>query len=534
MPDTYEPSTDAPLRLDRPEDVRAVREVFEQANFNERAIIEHVGKSSVSALSICEGPHLEWLTRHGQPLDTLIRLFVGNLAVPIPAARAAVKPTELSMWLELGLLKQVDGEMVRRGVQITPYDGFYVASDNSVAGNSDVNKDYVMGIATSTLMLGLFTVRNHSTHTLDLGCGGGYQAFRAARHSDQVIASDFVPRACNLARFNVQLNGIENVEVRQGDMFASVEGERFDLIVANPPFVISPSSKFSFRDNPRGGEGICREVAREAGRFLNEGGHCQFLASWIHPRGRDWKARLAEWFEDNGCDVWVLAEHNEPAAVHASNWLWPQFGRQPEIFAREYEQWIRFYEEQEIESISFGLITMRKRASTTGHMLRIDEAPKRKIGPCGSDFVRGFALFDYLNELSSERDLLSAKLRVSPHVRLIQECIAEDEGWQVVHAQLRKAKGMGYTAAIDMTTAAMLAHCNGTLTLGEVIEALGGMLGVASDELEPVILRSAAEMISRSFLWPAEMAEEEANTQAVGATVGDAAPSEAAGVGEEE
>lgn len=59
----------------------------------------------------------------------------------------------------------------------------------------------------------------------------------------RVVGIDINPRALQLARFNAGLNGIANVEWRQGHLFEPVEGERFDLIVSQPPFLPPPDEQ---------------------------------------------------------------------------------------------------------------------------------------------------------------------------------------------------------------------------------------------------------------------------------------------------
>jgi release factor glutamine methyltransferase len=72
---------------------------------------------------------------------------------------------------------------------------------------------------------------------LDLGTGSGVGAIFAARRGAQVKAVDINPEAVRCARINVLLNHLEKqVEVRQGDLFEPVAGERFDLVFFNPPF----------------------------------------------------------------------------------------------------------------------------------------------------------------------------------------------------------------------------------------------------------------------------------------------------------
>lgn len=72
----------------------------------------------------------------------------------------------------------------------------------------------------------------------DMGTGSGIGAVAAARWSHRVVGVDINPAAVRCARINVLLNQVEDrVEVRQGDLFAPVQGERFDLVLFNPPFL---------------------------------------------------------------------------------------------------------------------------------------------------------------------------------------------------------------------------------------------------------------------------------------------------------
>jgi len=90
---------------------------------------------------------------------------------------------------------------------------------------------------------------------LDLGTGTGVLAFLLARAGARVIATDLEPRAVACARENAATLGLsEAVEVRRADLFP---GERFDLLVSNPPWV--PAEAHSALD---------RAVYDPGGRFL--------------------------------------------------------------------------------------------------------------------------------------------------------------------------------------------------------------------------------------------------------------------------
>ncbi|TFE23865.1 class I SAM-dependent methyltransferase [Cohnella luojiensis] len=95
---------------------------------------------------------------------------------------------------------------------------------------------------------------------LDIGCGYGPIGLIAARLAPQghVKLIDVNERAVELAKHNAQLNGILNVSVAQSDLFVSVEGETFDVILSNPPI--------------RAGKTVVHRLFEESWRHLSPGG----------------------------------------------------------------------------------------------------------------------------------------------------------------------------------------------------------------------------------------------------------------------
>ncbi len=119
---------------------------------------------------------------------------------------------------------------------------------------------------------------------LDLGTGCGIQAMHASRFAERIVATDISERALRLARLNVELNGIEGVEFRLGSLYEPVAGERFDRIVSNPPFVITPRTpgvpEYEYRDGGMVGDAIVEAVMRGAAEHLEPGGVAQLLGNW--------------------------------------------------------------------------------------------------------------------------------------------------------------------------------------------------------------------------------------------------------------
>ena len=72
---------------------------------------------------------------------------------------------------------------------------------------------------------------------LDLGTGSGVAAVAAARLGARVVAVDINPHAVRCTRINALLNLVDGrVDVRLGNLFAPVAGQRFDLVLFNPPY----------------------------------------------------------------------------------------------------------------------------------------------------------------------------------------------------------------------------------------------------------------------------------------------------------
>lgn len=74
---------------------------------------------------------------------------------------------------------------------------------------------------------------------VDLGTGTGAIALALAseRPDCEVTAVDRMPDAVALATRNAQHLGIRNVRVLQSDWFSALQGQRFDMIVSNPPYI---------------------------------------------------------------------------------------------------------------------------------------------------------------------------------------------------------------------------------------------------------------------------------------------------------
>lgn len=178
-----------------------------------------------------------------------------------------------------------------------------------------------MGPSDSASLLAGLVIRRGFESVLDVGAGCGYLAFLAAKNNKRVVATDLNPRAAAFVELNARLNGIRNVEVRTGDLFAPVAGERFDLVISNPPFVISPEERLVYLNGGMKADAFCQRMAAEAPAFLSEGGFFQMLCNWVENADIGWQERLHGWFRDGGCDTWVLRSSSTDPVTYAQTWM---------------------------------------------------------------------------------------------------------------------------------------------------------------------------------------------------------------------
>jgi HemK-related putative methylase len=118
----------------------------------------------------------------------------------------------------------------------------------------------------------------HNAEVLDMGTGSGVCALFAARHASRVVAIDINAAAARCARVNTLLNHLESrIEVRHGDLFEPAAGERFDLILFNPPFVIGEPR--NDRDRAWRSTDVAERFAQGLIRHLKPGGAALLLLS---------------------------------------------------------------------------------------------------------------------------------------------------------------------------------------------------------------------------------------------------------------
>ncbi|MFF0445816.1 methyltransferase [Streptomyces sp. NPDC004609] len=503
-------TTSAVPGIPSPDHAPRLREALLAGDFTADGLLDLLGGSAYAALARSETVPALRATRGDGSLETLVRLFLLQRPVAYDRAKAALPLEEC---LADGWLVR-DGDSLRATVDVRPYGGpagqdWFIVSDlgcavGGAAGAGGQGPGVVLGVGGASTTLAGITVRTPVESALDLGTGSGIQALHAAQHATRVTATDLNPRALGFTRLTLALSGAPGAELREGSLFEPAGQDRYDLIVSNPPFVISPEAvdggaRLTYRDGGMGGDDLCRSLVQQAGERLNHGGFAQFLANWQHVEGEEWQDRLRSWVP-RGCDAWIVQREVQDITQYAELWLRDSGDHRgdPEAYAARYEAWLDEFEARGTKAVGFGWITLRRSDSDRPSVVA-EEWPHPVEQPLGESVRAHFDRQDYLRT-HDDAALLADHFVLAAEV--VQEQVGLPGAEHPEHVVLRQNRGMRRATKVDTVGAGFAGACDGTLSAGRILDAIAQLI----DE-DPVLLRDRTPqalrlLVEEGFLEP--------------------------------
>lgn len=492
----------------------ALRADLTAADFTVDGVEDLLGPMAAAALHREEPlPALRATEATSDPRAALVRAFVLGTEVPRAALDAALPTLGVDGAARLGLV-DADTDAVRARVDLRPYEAadgagqvdWWIASDlGELATGGALRTDHVLGVGGASTTLAQVTVRDPRGSTLDLGTGCGIQALHASRHSDRVVATDISARALDFARFNAALAGTE-LDLRAGSLLEPVAGELFDLVVSNPPFVITPRGRadvpqYEYRDGGRTGDAIVRELITGIGGVLAPGGVAQLLGNWEVRRGEAWHERVAAWLDESGLDGWVVQRESQDPAQYAETWIrdgGTSPDRDPAGWRERYGAWLDDFAQRDVEAIGFGIVVLHRPADgRTTTLRRLEEVTGTVRQPLGPVISAALAAHDRQTALT-DVELSALHLRVAPDVTEERYLRPGDTDPQIV--LLRQGGGFGRTVQVGTALAGFVGACDGELSVGQIVGALGALLGVGADAVAADVLPEVRGLLTDGLL----------------------------------
>jgi len=432
----------------------------------------------------------------------------GRLAAPVDPALA---PPRVAPLVDLRPYSFVDAHGA---------GSWWITSDlGELALGHPLGEGHVLGVGGASLTLSALMIPTPVDSALDLGTGCGIQALHASRHAARVVATDISERALELAALNARLNGVENIEFRLGSLFDPVAGERFDHIISNPPFVITPRVEgvpsYEYRDGGLVGDALVEAVVRGAAEHLTAGGVAQLLGNWEY-HDDDAFDRLAGWLERPAgeqapLDAWIIEREVQAPTGYAETWI-RDGGTRPDTpdFDRLYGAWLDDFEARGVRQVGFGYMLLRRptdgrrraAAPARPRLLRLERLPEalgHNAAGIGNHLAECLAAHDWQAGLDDDA-LSRSTLTVASDVTEERHFWPGQEDPTLL--TLHQGGGFGRSVSLDTAQAALIGACDGELPVGAIIDAIAQLLDADAAALRAELLPRVRALLDDGFLEP--------------------------------
>lgn len=429
----------------------------------------------------------------GYKVAVLTALFMLGEPVSAAALETALPRTGVAGALAIGLVvptQSASGEQrYAPAVDLRPHEAedahgsvrWWVASDlGELVTGQALAPDHVLGIGRAGLTLAALTPRKPVETALDLGVGCGIQTLYLLRHVRQVVATDISTRALEFTAFNVALAGVDSarVQLRQGNLLEPVAGQRFDLIVSNPPFVITPPSVrqaglplMEYRD---AGGPILPALVRGLEDHLNPDGVAVMLGNWEHREGTSWRTSVNQWI-GKSLDAWIIQREVQDPVEYAAMWL-RDGGLTPErsgvAFENALAAWQEDFDSRQVSGVGMGYLVFHAPVGVVEPWRVLEEVPTSGQGALGEHVAQVIAAHETLRGLD-DAQVAALKLRTASGLSKEEALTPTPVPTAPV---IRQAEGFGRVIAVGMPEVALLsASDEGLLTVAQIAAAVASL-----------------------------------------------------------
>ena len=173
------------------------------------------------------------------PCPAALRLLQMGVGAEETALTGALGQADVDCMVEAGIWRREGGRIETNNLVVTSYQGVLLLTEINPWYDTCTNRHTDVYIGSDSLRLAENIQFRRGATVLDLCSGTGIQGILAARSAKRVVSVELNKKATPVTRFNIRLNGLDDrIELREGDLYSVLrDGETFDCIYANPPFI---------------------------------------------------------------------------------------------------------------------------------------------------------------------------------------------------------------------------------------------------------------------------------------------------------
>ncbi len=274
--------------------VLELKKILLRENFTQSNLSKKTGKQVVRYTHLFKNDKKiiqTQLFNEDQNILHLYNLFLLDESVPVAKIKNLLGENLYSKMLNNKILHTKDNNQVGSNISITPFSNQFFFNE----GHREFESLHIHQVSRSqnylfevTNLLKEKLIANKNNKILDLCSGSGALGMSVSELNSKIYGADLNPRAVEFAKINALLNS-RNANYIQGDSTnANLFKEKFNLLVANPPFhgLIKINSKDLSENrlivhSGEYGDNVINAILNNLDALLESDGNAVIVANWL-------------------------------------------------------------------------------------------------------------------------------------------------------------------------------------------------------------------------------------------------------------
>jgi len=490
-----------------PDGLRRIAGLLKEIGFTEQGVRERLGLEDVSLIQLSAYPYyVRHCLRRRSRIDVAIHLFLLQ-GIVTEEELGTIFDTQARKVLRSANLLQGSRSTrtFRARVSLYPIADRLFFTDHRFAHDpwvkSRMPRSPVMYLGADSYYLARTTLRRPNRSTLDLCSGSGVHTVLAAGSAERAVGVDISPRSVNFGRLNAMLNDAWNAVFLEGDLFTPVGGERFDLVLANPPFVPSPTYQLAYRDGGPSGADVLRRIIAALPDYLTSTGVAQIVTHLAERSGESYLDRTRRWLGGANMNLHSLRVGEEDIVDYSTAQVKRTFGENYARYDAQLAEWVTNLRSQRFKRILAVVLTFQWNEDAPNPPWTQEDEGKPPRTNIARDVARILAAKKSARRLPSLATLDTMRAGVPDDLILIERRRTTGRGFETKDFRVKFNQSV-LSPELDIKPLVrdLLERVDNRSTVPEVIARLATDTGQAVGEIDERCRRAFVIMFERGLV----------------------------------